>query len=142
MQEKKEYIKSRMLKNAARAWGYPETESEINFDPLVSMLLSACSVELEKISGEIESSRARILERMVQLLSPDAFTGALTAHAVATATPLEKKAELAEKTQFYFSGKDDDPSSKDVFFTPTASFPLTRAAIKFMATGSRLFRMN
>src|SRR5687767_2376938 len=142
MQEKKEYIKARMLKNAARAWGYPETESEINFDPLVSMLLSACSVELEKISGEIEASRARVLERMVQLISPDAFTGALPAHAVATGTPLEKTGELAENTQFYLFGKEDDPAAKDLVFTPTASFQLNKATIRFMATGNRLFRMK
>src|SRR5215210_3204488 len=123
MQEKKEYIKTRMLKNAARAWGYPETESEINFDPLVSMLLSACSIELEKISGEIEASRARVLERMVQLLSPDAFAGALPAHAVATGTPIESKSELPENTQVYIATKlqtgseSGEQESKDIFFT-------------------------
>ena len=148
MQESREYIKTRMLKNATRAWGLSETESENNFDPLVSMLLSACAIELEKISGEIQASRARVLERMVQLLSPDAFTGALPAHAVATATPIEKKAGLAENTQFYFSRKlqasadNDDPILKDIYFTPTSSFTLNKATIRFMASGNRLYRMG
>lgn len=149
MQESREYIKSRMLKNAARAWGLSDAESENNFDPLISMLLTACSIELEKISGEIESSRARVLEKMVQLLSPDTFTGALPSHSIATATPLEKKEQLAENTQFYFSMKlQDDPDEetaaefKDVYFTPTASFNLNRATIRFMATGTRLYKMT
>ena len=148
MQNSRENIKTRMLKNAARAWGLPETEAESNFDPLVSMLLTACSIELEKISGEIESSRARVLERMVQLLSPDAFTGAFPAHAVATATPIEKKSHLAESTQFYISRKfqaaseSDDPVWKDIFFTPTAAFTLSKATIRFMASGRELYKIS
>lgn len=148
MQNSRENIKTRMLKNAARAWGLLETEAESNFDPLVSMLLTACSIELEKISGEIESSRARVLERMVQLLSPDAFTGAFPAHAVATATPIEKKSHLAENTQFYIPRKfqaaseSDDPVWKDIFFTPTAAFTLSKATVRFMASGRELYKIS
>lgn len=148
MSESRENIKTRMLKNAARVWGLPDTEAESNFDPLVSMLLTACSIELEKISGEIESSRARVLERMVQLLSPDAFTGALPAHAVATATSIEKKDGVTESTQFYFSqqtqedAESEDVVLKDIFFTPTASFTMNKATIRFMATGTQLYRVN
>src|SRR2546423_14597202 len=89
MEESRHHIKTRMLKNAARSWGYPETEAENNFDPLVAMLLASCSTELEKISGEIHASRARVLERLVQLLSPDVLTGALPAHGIACALPAE-----------------------------------------------------
>lgn len=147
MQESREYIKTRMLKNIARAWGLPDTESENNFDPLVSMLLSACSIELEKISGEIESSRARILERMVQLLSPDAFTAALPAHAVATATPVDRKAVITEDLQFYITRKfqgteNDDIRWKDIFFTPTNDFTLSKATIRFMAIDNDLYRIT
>lgn len=137
-----------MLKNAARAWGYAETESESNFDPLVSMLLGACSIELEKISGEIQGSRARVLERLVQLLSPDAFIGALPAHAVACATPVEKSLDIAEDAQYYITRKipaasdHEDPVTKDIFFSPTASFRLNKAAVRFMATGRSLYKIN
>lgn len=148
MQESREHIKTRMLKNAARAWGYAETEPESNFDPLVSMLLTACSIELEKISGEIQSSRARVLERLVQLLSPDAFTGALPAHAIGHAMPIDKSLVVTEHEQYYISRKstalseNDEPQSKDIFFSPSASFRLNRSAIRFMATGNTLFRVN
>lgn len=148
MPESREQIKTRMLKSAARAWNLPDAEAESNFDPLVSMLLTACSVELEKISGEIESSRARVLEKMVQLLSPDAFTGALPAHAVATATPVEKRSEIAENQQLYLTKKiqaaseNDDTERKDLFFTPSASFTLSRATVRFMAVGDELYRMT
>ena len=113
-----------MLKNAARAWGYPETEAENNFDPLVSMLLSACSIELEKISSEIHSSRSRVLERLVQLLSPNALTGALPAHAVACGTPVERTLDIQEDAQFYINrrqpgvSENDEATWKDIFFSP------------------------
>lgn len=148
MQESREHIKTRMLRNAARAWGYAETESESNFDPLVSMLLSACSIELEKISGEIQGSRARVLERLVQLLSPDAFTGALPAHTIGCATPVEKTLEITEDAQYYITRKipgpsdHEDPVTKDIFFSPTAAFQLNRASVRFMATGRSLYKIN
>lgn len=148
MQESREHIKTRMLKNAARAWGYPETEPEGNFDPLVSMLLTACSIELEKISGEIHASRTRILERLVQLMSPDAFTGAVPAHAIATATPVEKTFCVTGNEQYYITKKLTNPSeqgesiTKEVFFSPTGPFRLNKAVIRFMGAGDRLYRVH
>jgi hypothetical protein len=148
MQENRNHIKTRLLKNAARAWGFTETEAENNFDPLVSMLLTACSAELEKISGEIQASRGRVLERLVQLLSPDALTGALPAHAIACTTAIESRFEMAEETQFYctrkFKGNTeaDEQISKDVFFSPTANFQLNRASIRFMAVGETIYRIS
>ncbi len=148
MQESRDHIKTRLLKNAARAWGYSETEAESNFDPLVSMLLAACSAELEKISGEIEASRGRMLERLVQLLSPDALTGALPAHAVVCATPVEDKLEIKEDTQYYTPRKvqglseNEESQWKDIYFSPTADFRLTKASIRFMATGNTLYQVS
>lgn len=148
MQESREHIKARMLKTASRSWGYAETEPESSFDPLISMLFTSCAIEFEKLSGEIQGSRARILERLVQLLSPDAFTGALPAHAIACTTPVEKTLELSEDEQYYItrklpSGSDlDEDIAKDVFFSPTAPFKLNRASVRFMATGNNLFRIN
>ncbi len=148
MPESRNQIKSRLLKNASRAWGYPETEAENNFDPLVSMLMTACAAELEKISGEIHASRARVLERLVQLLSPDALTGAVPAHAIACATPVDKVLELSEKTQFYTTRKTsgsletEEQVSKDYYFSPTDDFRLNRASIRFMAAGNTLYSIS
>jgi len=148
VQESRNQIKARLLKNASRIWGYSETESENNFDPLVSMLMTACAAELEKISGEIQGSRARVLERLVQLLSPDALTGVISAHAIATATPTENIFELSEQTQFYTTKKTisnsemDETVSKDYYFSPTADFRLTKASIRFMAAGNSLYSLS
>jgi hypothetical protein len=144
--ENREQIKNRMMKTAARLWGYPEDETESSFDPLVNVLFSACALELEKISNEIHASRARLLERMVQLLSPEVLCGPLPAHAVMHARSIEEVGWLNEEDQFYSSQKRNGAYEnagngyKDIFFAPTGNFQLSTAAVSYLATGHQLFR--
>jgi hypothetical protein len=144
--ENREQIKNRMMKTAARLWGYSEDETESSFDPLVNVLFSACSLELEKISTEIHASRARLLERMVQLLSPEVLCGPLPAHAIMHAKTVEEAAWLRESDQFYCSQKrgasyeSTDTGYKDMYFAPTASFQVNTASVGYLATGHQLFR--
>jgi hypothetical protein len=148
MRETREQIKTRMLKNAARIWGFSETEAENNFDPLVSLLLGACATELEKISDEIYASRARVLERLVHLLSPEVLTGALPAHAVVSAVSAEDNSSLEHGTQLYTKWKiasaDENRESvcKDIYFSPTGVFNINKASVRFIAAGNSLFRMK
>ncbi len=146
MPETREHIRNRMLQVAARAWGYPETEAESSFDPIVSMLLSVNAAEFERVSGEIAGSRARVLERMVELLSPDMLTGPLPAHAIMSATAQTDIAIVDQKEQFFFSRKtaadNGQVRTKDVFFTPTGSFQVSRSNIRYMATGSKLYQLG
>jgi hypothetical protein len=46
---KKDQIKDRILKRAARAWGSSDMEMETSYDPLVSLMINTLSEELEKI---------------------------------------------------------------------------------------------
>lgn len=134
------------MKTAARLWGYPEDETESSFDPLVNVLFSACALELEKISNEIHATRARLLERMVQLLSPEVLCGPLPAHAVMHARSIEEVGWLSEKDQFYSSQKrggayaGGSTGYKDIFFAPTSNFQLNTATVSYLATGHQLFR--
>lgn len=134
------------MKTAARLWGYPEDETESSFDPLVNVLFSACALELEKISNEIHASRARLLERMVQLLSPEVLCGPLPAHAVIHARTIEDNAWLQESDQFFCSQRtgvsyeSTGKGYKDIFFAPTGAFQLNTSAVTYLATGHQLFR--
>lgn len=134
------------MKTAARLWGYPEDETESSFDPLVNVLFSACALELEKISNEIHASRARLLERMVQLLSPEVLCGPLPAHAVMHTRSIDGTAWLQERDQFYCSQKkgvsyeSTGTGFKDVFFAPTGPFQINTATVSYLATGHQLFR--
>ena len=134
-----------MIKTAARLWGYTEDESASSFDPLVNLLFAACALELEKISGEVAASRARLLERMVQLLSPEVLNGPLPAHAVLHARAVEEGARLRDSDQFFVSQRmsatyeTKNNQFKDIFFTPTAPFHINTAAVNYLATGYQLF---
>jgi hypothetical protein len=144
--ENREQIKNRMVKTAARLWGYSEDETESAFDPLVNILFSACSLELEKVSNEIHSSRARLLERMVQLLSPEVLCGPLPAHAVLHAKSIDNITRLRETDQFFWTQKSssvyesNSTRYKDIFFAPTSSFQVNAASVSYLATGHQLFR--
>ncbi|NHE58474.1 type VI secretion system baseplate subunit TssF [Cyclobacterium plantarum] len=137
-----------MLKHVARMWGYAETQAESNFDPLVGLLLEACATELEKVSSDIHASRARIMERLVGLLSPETLTGALPAHAVASAMPLENTAVLDPDMQFYTriklgtNSENQEPLGKDVYFSPTGPFRLNKAGLQLMVIGNQLYKIT
>lgn len=135
-----------MIRTAARLWGHAEDEAGTSFDPLVNILFSACAMELEKISNEVEASRARLLERMVQLLSPDTLCTPLPAHAIVHARPVEGVSQLLDRDQFFLTQKtlaswqSSQAAIKDFFFAPTANFTLNASVVKYLATGHQLFR--
>ena len=88
MKEQKERIKDRMLKTAARLWGYPDAEVETSFDPVVQLLLETCASELEKISSEVDVSHARLVERLAQIMMPEPITTSQPAYGILHASAL------------------------------------------------------
>ncbi|ANH82380.1 hypothetical protein A8C56_16670 [Niabella ginsenosidivorans] len=145
MNESREHIRNRMLQNAAKIWGYAETEEASSFDPLVGLLLSANAAELERLSNEIYHSRNRVMERIVQLLAPDVLTGPRLASAILNANSLEDVAVLSTKEQFFItqnvrSSTDEAPRTTDIFFTPTDNFIINKCKVRFAATGNKIYR--
>ena len=79
----KEEIRSRMLRDVARLWGYQDTEmDEKAFDPVVGLLVGACAAEFGKLQQEMGNSRQRILEQLANTLTPDVMMTPTPAHAV------------------------------------------------------------
>ncbi len=143
MTTSKQHIKERMMHSAVRSWGLSETDTEASFDPLVGLLMGACATELEKIGTEIEATRSRVLERLVQLLSPEALTGVLPAHAIAYALPAEQVGKTTPEDQFYVSkrmqsGQEDATSIQDIYFSPIDDFILHKTIIKYKATSNKI----
>jgi hypothetical protein len=144
MTTNRQHIKDRLMQSAARFWGLSDTDTEANFDPLVALLMGACAAELEKINGEIENSRSRVLERLVQLLSPEALTGVLPAHAIAYALPADPVSQTGPEDQFYISKRfaplqDEERAVwKDIYFSPVGNFTLHKAIIKYKAAGNKI----
>ena len=146
--EIQERIKDRILKRAARVWGYNDSELETSFDPIVAMLLEACASELEKLSVELNNSDARIIERLLEVMSPASNTGALPSRTIIHATPSENNYKLMLEHQFHCKKSIPNiydpikPIIKEVYFGPTANFVLTSAEVQFMAFDKSLYSFN
>lgn len=134
----KEQIKERLLKRAAKQWGYTDVELENVFDPIVNLLFDVCAKELENISHEIFSSRRRITERLIEILTPVSSSRATAARGILKAYPVEDEIVLNNFHQFYFQKKEINPYNpiestiKNYFFGPTKSVKLNRNKINYV----------
>ncbi len=138
MKEKKERIKDRMLKTAARLWGYPDAEVETSFDPVVQLLLETCASELEKISNEVDVSHARLVERLAQIMMPEPITTSQPAYGILHASANETVTTITPEHQFAYNNRAN-PDSQDLFFSPLTQHRLFRGHIRYMAVGSKLY---
>lgn len=146
MRESKDKIKSRMIRNAAQIWGFQEPQAENSFDPLVSLLLGSCAFELEKISSEINSTESRIVERLVNILTPHPITSPHPAYAIAYARPYKKGAKVLPGNQFYADIKVSDKlarkmEDKQIFFSPSGTFSLTDGRVRYMAANRKIYEI-
>lgn len=132
-----EHIKNRMVKKAAAIWGVAENEIETSFDPVVSLLISACASEILKIEAELNASQNRVTEKLVQLMTPETVIGSTPAHAIINAKPLDDSTIIKEEYQFYYKKRTEDKKAsqklKNIFFSPIQNFKLVNADIKYMA---------
>lgn len=134
-----------MIKNASRLWGFQDTQSESSFDPIVGMILSALSNELAKISTDINTVEARILEKLVHLLSPEPVTGPFPAHALVRAKSVDPVFEISSDYQFYLNKRYINPgehtaNEKPVFFTPAGYYKLFNGELKYLISASKIFQ--
>jgi len=140
--ESREVIRSRMLKEVAKLWGYKETEVDVTgFDPLVNLLIGACSKELEHVSTEIQESSTRVLEHLVSLLTPDVLTGALPAHGIMHARSVEPITKLLPTHKFSLTWQSQD-ESKDVSFSAIEPTNIFNADIRYFIAGNKIYNLS
>ncbi|WP_322545180.1 hypothetical protein [Elizabethkingia miricola] len=141
---KQDHIKERILRRAARMWGYNELETDISFDPVISLLLSACASELEKLYFELEGSQARIVERVLEVIFPEEISEAIPARTLLQINPLENKTKISIYNSFKTTIRKqnlNNPSEntmKEIYFTPCLGVNLTTAKIRYVAYGDTL----
>ncbi|CAL1517089.1 hypothetical protein [Chitinophaga sp. MM2321] len=138
MKEKKERIKDRMLKTAARLWGYPDAEVETSFDPIVQLLLEACASELEKISGDVDVSHARLVERLAQIMMPEPITSSQPSYGILHAVATEATADIKAGHQFFHHTKTGS-HTQDLFFSPVTDHRLFRGQVQYLAIGNKIY---
>lgn len=145
---KRDQIKDRILKRAARAWGTTGLEMETSFDPLVSLMLNALSHELEKISDELQDSNTGIVERILEIMLPEATMYGRPSQAVLHATPLENNTKISLLNQFTTNKKIHniynplEPIIKEIAFSPTLQVKLASCEIKYIAYGNNLYNVS
>lgn len=134
-----ERIKDRILRKASKLWGYSELESESSFDPVVSLLLSACAAELEKLGSELENSRSRIIERVLEVMFPEQVSGVVPARTLLQVNPLENNTFISYYSSFKTTIRKQNiynPSEstvKDLYFSPSIETKLFAAKVKYLA---------
>ena len=143
-----EQIKNRMIKRASRMWGYSELESESAFDPVLELLLSACASELEKLRFEQENSRARITDRILEIIFPNQIVGVVPSQTLLQLTPVENNVQLSRYNHFKAIKKTQniyDPTqvnTKDIYFSPTLEMKLTTAQVKYLLYGNKALQQE
>nr|WP_232501576.1 type VI secretion system baseplate subunit TssF [Capnocytophaga sputigena] len=137
-----------MIKRASRMWGYSELESESAFDPVLELLLSACASELEKLRFEQENSRARITDRILEIIFPNQIVGVVPSQTLLQLTPVENNVQLSRYNHFKAIKKTQniyDPTqvnTKDIYFSPTLEMKLTTAQVKYLLYGNKVLQQE
>ncbi|GAB4021216.1 hypothetical protein [Spirosoma koreense] len=140
MLETRDQIKSRMLQQAARLWGYQEAAIDTTaFDPLVDLLVGALATESERVYGEIQASRGRILERLVELLMPEVVTAPRPAHSVLAVRPIELQGEVIRTDVFTTRHPQ---TAQEMTLSPAGRFSLVNGRVSCLAAGSQLWRID
>jgi len=134
-------IKERILKEAAREWNYRGvTDIDLNaFDPIVDLMMGACSYELERLSNDITNSRNRMLERLVEILTPDVMTQAQPAYSIMHAMPSEYMHIVSPYDLVFHKHLE---SKRDIFFSAPEAYKIFNTRIELMAYDNTIVRVN
>lgn len=139
--ETRSEIKARIMREAAREWGFKSVdEIDLNaFDPFIDLMMGACAFELEKLSHEILNAKTRIFERLIEVLMPEVLASAQPAHAIFHGAPVEASYVTKKEDQFYCKSLGH---KKELFFSPLDEYPLFDARIEVVAFNDSVFRMD
>lgn len=138
----KEHVSRRLIKRCAELWGIDDAQAD-HFDPLVKLLVEACSVEFEKVGQEIEQTELRLMTRLAEILSPETHNGPRPAVAIVQARPQEPLGWIEPENQL--TGKRVNArkgETTEAHFAPVGRFPLVNATIVQYATPQGLFSVE
>src|SRR5690606_22154132 len=138
----KDNISRRLIKRCTELWGFDDTQAD-HFDPLVRLLVEACSVEFEKVGHEIQHTELRLMTRLAEILSPETHNRPQPATAVVQARSLKPTGWIEPENQL--TGKRINVKkgeTTEAHFAPTGRYPLVNAAIVQYATPLALFSVE
>lgn len=126
-----------MIKTASNLWGFNELQPEDSFDPIVGLLIGACAAELEKINREISETESRLIEKLIEILTPGSITSPFPAHGILHVHPQKQEINIDPAYQFYYVKRMTNPNSgkleeKQIYFIPSGNYKLLDAEIKYV----------
>jgi len=140
----RERVRNRMIKRASELWGFPESEMD-DFDPLVNLLMEACSVEFEKIAAAIGKTQNRMLERLARLLYPG-MIDVNPAYGIVQVKSSEPTAVLNPEEQFIYkpAGNDRkrDNLKTELFFSPVSHTKIFDGNVSYIASAREMFSVT
>lgn len=138
--ENAEQIQARLFDEAARVYER-RSGKRLNrlggFDPLVYMMLGAAASEFEKVSADLHSSWARMLEQLAHLLTPEVQTGPQPAHGIAHACPLDTGTVTRPADQMIAKHQ-----GSTFYLSPTGHFPLSQSQIRYIHLVDTLYEID
>ncbi|WP_116127004.1 type VI secretion system baseplate subunit TssF [Lewinella sp. IMCC34183] len=141
--ETHEQIRSRILRAAARQWGYQESDMDLEaFDPLVRLLVEACAGEVARLERTLVDSETRILERMLEQLTPEVLTGPLPAHGMAFLRALSGTETVTPELQCYAT-VERRKEKLPVYFSPLLETEVVNGSVACLELGGEhLYRIG
>ncbi len=139
----KENTRNRLMKRVGELWGIDDS-ALANFDPLVRLLMEACSVEFEKLGRDIQATETRLIERLAQILCPDVANLPQPASAIATFRPVEARAEILPETALVFqkSGTNKNNDANEFFFSPVFKTTVVNATVRVLVNPNSIYQIE
>lgn len=112
------------------------------------MMLNALSYELEKVAHELEDSKTRIVERVLEIMFPQTASGVKPSRAIMHAMPIENNIKISLQNQmqaerrFHNIYNPLEPIMKEIVLSPTLEVKLSACELKYIAFERNLFEIS
>jgi len=123
-------------------------EIENSFDPIIAMMLNALSYELEKVAHELEDSKTRIVERVLEIMFPEVVSGAKPSRGILHALPVENNLKVSLNNQMKVNKRIHNiynpllPITKEIVLSPTLEVKLSSCEVKYIAYDRNLYEIS
>lgn len=112
------------------------------------MMLNALSYELEKVAHELEDSKTRVVERVLEIMFPEVTAGAKPARAIIHAMPIDNNIKVSLHNQMKVNRRIHNiynplaPITREIALSPTLEVKLASAEVKYVAYERNLFEVS
>ncbi len=103
---------------------------------------------MEKVAHELEDSKTRVVERVLEIMFPEVASGAKPARAIMHALPIENNLKVLLKNQVKVNRRIHNiydplaPIIKEIALSPTLEVKLSSCEVKYIAYERNLYKIS